>query len=258
MAGLVIFLIVMPVIIFIILRSGRPTINNEPLPDNFRNLLSEHVSFYNKLDESDKLVFETRIKDFLSYVRIHGVNTEIEDLDKILVASSAVIPAFNFNWHYYNLTDVLIYSGTFSSDEFSVTAKEKNTLGMVGTGPMQRIMILSKHALREGFSNELSEKNTGIHEFVHLLDKADGDTDGIPEALLSRQYAIPWIKYMSEEIEKIKKGSSDINIYGATNNAEFFAVASEYFFGAPGKFRKEHPELFDMMEKIFHQAGENA
>jgi Mlc titration factor MtfA (ptsG expression regulator) len=185
-------------------------------------------------------------------VRIHAVNTEIDDIDKLLVASSAVIPVFNFDWHYYNLRDVLLYAGTFNKDEFSVTAAERNVLGMVGTGAMQRMMILSKPALRQGFKNENPVNNTGIHEFVHLLDTADGATDGIPEQLLNKQYTIPWIKYMNEEIEKIKAGNSDINIYGITSQAEFFAVASEYFFGAPELFQRNHPELFELMEKIFH------
>jgi Mlc titration factor MtfA (ptsG expression regulator) len=51
----------------------------------------------------------------------------------------------------------------------------------------------------------------------------------------------------------MKQGKSDINIYGATNKAEFFAVAAEYFFSSPDRFKENHPELFEMMTKIFHQ-----
>jgi MtfA peptidase len=253
MSGLIIFLIVVPVIAFFIWRRKSSNDNAIVFPDNFRELLNENVYYYSKLDDADKLRFENRIKDFLSYITIHGVNIEITELDKLLVASSAVIPAFGFDWRYYNLTDVLLYANTFNMDDFSVTGEDRNVLGMIGTGAMQRMMILSLPALRQGFSNEQSKNNTGIHEFVHLLDKADGDTDGIPEELMHKQYTIPWINYMSEEIEKMKEGKSDINIYGATSKAEFFAVASEYFFGSPDRFKKNHPELFDMMMKIFHQ-----
>lgn len=253
MSGLIIFLIVTLLIAVLIWRYRKPAAVNLVLPGNYCDLLNEHVTFYSRLDKAGKTKFENKIKEFLSYVRITAVNTEITDLDKLLVASSAVIPAFGFNWHYYNLTDVLLYNDTFNPDEFSVTAKDRNTLGMVGTGAMQRMMILSKPALRQGFANEISKSNTGIHEFVHLLDKADGSTDGIPEALMSKQYAIPWLQYMNEEIEQMKKNRSDINVYGTTNKAEFFAVASEYFFGSPEKFKERHPELFDIMTKIFHQ-----
>jgi len=243
----------MPIVSILIWRYKKPAVTTVVLPGNYRELLNENVYYYNQLTDADKQLFENRVKDLLSYVKIHGVHTEITDLDKLLVASSAVIPAFGFDWHYYNLTDVLLYADHFNSDEFSVTGKDRNIMGMVGTGAMQRMMILSLPALRQGFENEISRNNTGIHEFVHLLDKADGDTDGIPEELLHKQYTIPWINYMSEEIEEMKKGNSDINIYGITNKAEFFAVASEYFFGSPDRFQKNHPELFDMMTKIFRQ-----
>ena len=252
MKGVIIVIILLFILFILIFRKRRSKANSVILPQNFRVLLNDHVAFYRQLNDAGKFRFENRIKDFLSYVRIHAVNTEVDELDTLLVACSAVIPVFNFDWHYYNLRDVLIYADTFNQEEFSVVAPERNVLGMVGTGAMQRMMILSKPALRQGFNNENSVNNTGIHEFVHLLDNADGATDGVPEQLLSRQYTIPWIKYMNEEIEKIKEGNSDINIYGVTSQAEFFAVASEYFFSAPGLFQQNHPELFNLMERIFH------
>jgi Mlc titration factor MtfA (ptsG expression regulator) len=32
--------------------------------------------------------------------------------------------------------------------------------------------------------------------------------------------------------------------YGATNPAEFFAVATETFFEKPGQLKRKHPELY--------------
>jgi Mlc titration factor MtfA (ptsG expression regulator) len=46
---------------------------------------------------------------------------------------------------------------------------------------------------------------------------------------------------------------SDINIYGATNPAEFLAVVSEYFFSQPHLLAEHHPQLYELLEKIFHQ-----
>jgi Mlc titration factor MtfA (ptsG expression regulator) len=54
-------------------------------------------------------------------------------------------------------------------------------------------------------------------------------------------------------MEKIRAGHSDINPYGLKNEAEFFAVASEYFFENPNKMKREHPELYAMLERVFHQ-----
>ena len=118
---------------------------------------------------------------------------------------------------------------------------------------MNGVMILSKPALEYGFKNERDKKNTAIHEFVHLIDKEDGDVDGIPNVLLERQYAIPWLDMIRQKIDQIYEGGTGINPYGGTNRAEFFAVVSEYFFERPRLFKRNHPKLYDLLKKIFKQ-----
>jgi len=254
MAGLIAFIICAALLSWFLFGRKNKTRRVAALPENFRELLGEHVVFYRSLDGAGKLRFEEKIKDFLSYIKIEGVNTAIDDLDKLLVASSAVIPIFGFyEWRYYNLRHVLLYEDAFNADQFFTTDKDRNTLGMVGTGAMQQMMILSKPALRQGFKNETDKNNTGIHEFVHLLDKADGETDGIPEQLLQKQYTIPWLNLMNDCIAEIREGKSDINPYGATSKTEFFAVAAEYFFQRPDLLQEKHPALFDLLEATFHQ-----
>ncbi len=198
--------------------------------------------------------FEEKLKDFLGYIQITGVQTEVNDLDKLLVASSGVIPIFGFSeWKYYNLSEVLLFNDRFNADNYSSSGNAGDVLGMVGNGAMQMQMILSKPDLYRGFGITGGKENTGIHEFVHLLDKEDGAVDGMPEALLKREYSIPWLRMMSENIASMKAGKSDINIYGATNHAEFFAVATEYFFEKPDQFKEKHPELYNMLADIFKQ-----
>lgn len=254
MQGLIIFIISTAILVFLLF-FRKPFFKTKPvLPAGFREILFSNVAYYRSLNSSDKIRFEKRIKDFLSYVKINGVNTKVEPIDKMLVACSAVIPTFGFdNWHYYNLRFVLLYEGTFDKESFSTTSFDRNTLGMVGSGAMQQMMILSKPALREGFLNVGEKYNTGIHEFAHLLDKADGSADGVPEQLLNKEQIIQWNNVADETIEKIKKGESNINPYGATNKTEFFAVASEYFFQRPDLMKEDHPQLFEMMKAIFKQ-----
>ena len=52
---------------------------------------------------------------------------------------------------------------------------------------------------------------------------------------------------------EIASGDSDIDRYALTNEAEFFAVASEYFFERPGVMERKHPELYAMLERVFQQ-----
>lgn len=199
----------------------------------YKSLLTQHIPFYQNLDNDAKLVFEQKIASFLVGVTIEGVGTIVEDTDRVMIASSAVIPVFKFkDWRYTNLTNVILYPDTFDG-EFQFEGENRNILGMVGNGYMNGQMILSRAALIKGFSNSGGKENTAIHEFVHLLDKSDGATDGIPENLLAHEYVIPWLKMIHQEISKIEEGHSDINPYAATSEAEFFAVAAEYFFQKP-------------------------
>lgn len=258
MWGALIVLIIAVVIIFIYKRrqaKKSSAIAAYELPPDTTAILQDHVAFYNKLDDAAKLVFEERIRDFLARVRITGVGKIIvDDIDRVLIAASAIIPIFAFSsWRYNNISEVLLYPDSFNHD-YQTEGADTNVLGMVGNGALQRQMILSQRALRAGFKSAGDGHNTAIHEFVHLIDKADGSVDGVPEYLLNQPYMIPWIKNMRATIQDIQKGQTDINPYGATNEAEFFAVVSEYFFERPTFLEEEHPELYKLLKQMF-QSG---
>ncbi|MBK8089347.1 MAG: zinc-dependent peptidase [Chitinophagaceae bacterium] len=65
-----------------------------------------------------------------------------------------------------------------------------------------------------------------------------------------------WRNMMEATILQMKTYGSDIDMYGATNTAEFFAVISEYFFEQPEALQSNHPELFQMLERIY-RTGNN-
>lgn len=243
-----IFLILLINIVLKITRKGRFV---DPLPDHFPELLDEHVDFYHQLDEAGKKVFEQKLQQFYAEVRITGIRTDVEDLDQALIGAGAIIPIYAFkDWEYTDLHEVLLYPDAFSRD-FDQVGYHRSITGMVGTGPLQNVMILSRQAVRQGFFDRESKSNAAIHEFVHLIDKIDGSLDGVPEILLSRQQVMLWQKLISETMQAMRNGESDIDLYGLTNEAEFFAVVSEYFFKRPDLLQQKHPELFAMMEQMF-------
>ena len=60
---------------------------------------------------------------------------------------------------------------------------------------------------------------------------------------------------MNTTIEQMKNYGSDIDFYGATNPVEFFAVISEYFFEQPDLLKANHPELYEMLARIYKITG---
>ncbi|GAB4041135.1 M90 family metallopeptidase [Spirosoma gilvum] len=251
------FLLSVPVLLllgWLIWQYAQPrTVETPPGTDTYSQLLQQHVDYYRSLSDDQKKEFEKRIAHFLSHTRIEGIGTTVDELDKVLVASSAIIPIFGFSDWYYPLTDVLLYADRFN-EKYETEGDDRAILGMVGEGgALQSTMVLSKPALHEGFANKTSKGNTGIHEFVHLLDKVDGATDGLPEYLLPKDHIKPWLQLIHKSIHDIRANQSDINPYGITNEAEFFAVVSEYFFKRPDLLQEKHPALFARLEEIFHQ-----
>jgi len=221
------------------------------MPENYQELLTDYVPFYLSLNEDGQKLFEEKMVRFLLAVRITGANAEVEDLDRILIAAAAVIPTYYIrDWEYIDLREVLLYPGHFNQD-FEQQGSERMISGMVGTGHLQHVMILSKWELRQGFINSQSSRNTAIHEFVHLVDKMDGTLDGVPEILLERKYVPQWQGLLQHTMEQIRAGKSDIDPYGATSPVECFAVVAEYFFNQPELFRSRHPQLAEMLQRIF-------
>lgn len=248
-------LFVLTLIIVIILFVFRPkrkeTIH---LPENYRDTLNDYIKFYLSLDEEDKRRFEERLSRFLASVKLTGANAEVEDLDRILIGAAAIIPVYNIpDWEYINLKEIIVYPGNFNMD-FDQYGQERSITGMVGTGYMQNVMILSKWELRQGFINN-NDRNVAIHEFVHLVDKMDGTLDGVPEILLEKKYLPEWKQLIEQTIQNIRNGQSDIDPYAATSPTECFAVLSEYFFTQPELFQSNHPDLNKMMQRIYVRKG---
>lgn len=250
---LIVAIVFIVLVVSFFLIAGRRNPENYIVPAQLPELLEEHILFYRNLANDEKQEFQDRARDFLDSVAIRGVEVSVTDDDRVLVAAGAIIPIFRFpGWRYNNLSEVLLYKDTFNR-EFKTHGKSRNVLGMVGDGAMHRVMILSQPSLRTSFIRPTDGHNTVIHEFVHLVDKADGAIDGIPEALLAQPYLLPWFREMREEMAQIRRKGvrSDIDTYGGTSDAEFLPVVAEYFFERPAELEQRHPQLFALFQKIF-------
>ncbi len=217
------------------------------------SFLTEKVAFYRVLSEEDKLLFEQRVLLFLQTTEVEAGQFAVSDEDRLLVAASAVIPVWGFSqWHYFNLKSVYLLPASFNA-KFECGQPDSNITGMVGTGPMAGKLALCRPALYQGFENSKDKQNVGIHEFVHLIDMADGECDGYPERFKEYAFSIPWFELVEQKIKVIDNKKSNIRDYAATSRIEFFAVASEYFFERPKMLKNKHSQLFSSLSEIYQQ-----
>ncbi len=222
------------------------------LPPSTKFLLYNYLPLYRVLNDDGKQRFEERMRDFLARTKITGVEgVVVHDIDRIFIAASAILPLYAYDkWRYYNLNEILLYPTVFNK-HYDTDGYDRNVLGMVGDGVMNRHMILSQPALRDGFMNPDSTHNTAIHEFVHLIDKADGAIDGVPQYLLNKDNVKKWNFYSDMYMQAIREGFTDINPYATKSKAEFFAVISEYYFKQPGMLQYRYPDLYKMLQEMY-------
>lgn len=225
--------------------------------EEWSDFLQDKVHFYCALNSDDKKVFHRRILLFLTDTAVESSEGEVTDGDRLLVAASAIIPVWRFpKWRYSNLQSVYLLPQAFNEDlEFGKS--NSRITGMVGTGKLSGKLVLSKPHLYYGFENSRDKQNVGIHEFVHLIDMADGECDGFPEKLKEFPFSIPWFELVRTKIDSIDVGQSNINDYAATSRQEFFAVVSEYFFERPEMLEKKHPELYRYLSEFYQQDVES-
>jgi len=227
---------------------------SKPIPPQWPAILQQRVAFFARLSDPEKDRFCRMAEIFLAEKPITPVKCEIDQTVRLLVAASAIIPIFSLpGWEYNMLGEVLVYP-----DIFDATARQdpRGPLmagGMVGTaGTFGGLMVLSKRDLLHGFDIHGDKHNVGIHEFVHLLDKADGSVDGVPGPLPPECLG-PWQELVKGELAREYDRRPDIPKYGFTNHQEFLAVVSEYFFESPDKLAAKHPELYALLKRAFRQ-----
>lgn len=233
----------------------RRAILAQPFPSEWETVLQREVVFYRTLEPAERARFRRELQVFLGEKRITGIKTDVDTTTRVLTGASAIIPIFGFpEWEWDQISEVLIYPSRFDTDFNFGERDDHRTLGMVGSGAMNRLMILAKPDLLAGFRDPGDKRNVGVHEFAHLVDKSDGTIDGLPGVGLDRRSIGPWIELVRRKTEEIRRGDSDIDRYALTNEAEFFAVASEYFFERPGVMQRKHPELYAMLARVFNQS----
>lgn len=235
-----------------VLGKSKPMENIE-WQQRWSDILNKKVAFYRALNLEDKALFQQRILLFLHTTSVEAGQVEVTEADRLLVAASAIIPVWSFpKWHYFNIKAVYLLPGSFN-EKFECGQPNSVITGMVGNGPMSGKLALSKPHLHLGFENDKDKRNVGIHEFVHLIDMADGDCDGYPERLKQFAFSIPWFDLVDKKTEEIYNRKSTIDEYGATNRAEFLSVVSEYFFERPQDLKRKHPKLYASLQELYQQ-----
>lgn len=200
---------------------------------------------------------------FLHHKSINGVQGLHVTLPmRIVVAAQACLLILKLDVDYFdNWVEVILYPGAFrvnheQQQENGLVSNEASNLS--GEAWLRGPVILSWDDIRKDTFNAQPGHNVIVHEFAHKLDGRNGMANGLPPLRpgMSRQ---TWAREFNTTYEALRKQLENgqagfINAYAATNPAEFFAVASEYFFTAPDELKKCCPGVHKQLA-LFYQQG---
>lgn len=218
-------------------------------PRDWIHIVRKYSKFYNFLDDTGKKQFEKDIAIFLSEHNVRGIKGEEVDLwIKVLVAVGvATIMHGRQDWEPPFSDGVVVYPGKTFDPEYNLHKGQ-----IAGQAGERRPLLVTKEILEKSFRDPEDGYNSLIHEIAHYFDFENPFSSGLPVIGGDKKRILEWVSVMENEREKVNRGESFLCAYAGTNEAEFFAVATEYFFERPDVMVNENPELYELLKDFYN------
>jgi hypothetical protein len=243
-------------------RRRRDAVRRRPFPTEWRAIVEKNVPYVASLPPDDREELAGHVQVFLAEKRFEGCNgLQITDEVRVTIAAQACVLLLHRQTDYYpNLVSILVYPTTYL-----VPGGRRAPDGRPPEAPQARlgeswsrdVMVLSWDSVVSGASDTRDGHNVVLHEFAHQLDQEDGASDGAP-VLPRRSMYVAWARVLGHDFDQLVRDTERhhrtlIDRYGATNPAEFFAVATETFFEKPRQLRSKHPALYSQLQEFYRQ-----
>jgi Mlc titration factor MtfA (ptsG expression regulator) len=222
-----------------------------PFPAAWDLILTKNLPPYARLTPDLRRQLQDAIRIFIGEKSFEGCGgLTMTDEIRVTIAAQACMLLLNRRVECYpGLYSILVYPSTYVAGirHTGGTQPEDNSVRLGESWPIGAV-VLAWDSVRSGAINFHDGHNVTMHEFAHQLDQLDGSSDGVP-VLANRSAYSAWARVFSKEYEELRQKTAHgrkslLDAYGATNPAEFFAVATETFFEKPGRLKSRHPELY--------------
>jgi Mlc titration factor MtfA (ptsG expression regulator) len=243
-------------------RRRREAIRRRPFSAEWRAIIAKNVPYAACLPAADRGELEGHVQVFLEEKRFEGCGgLEITDEVRVTIAAQACVLLLHRLTDYYpKLVSILVYPSTYL-----VPGGRRAPGGLVVEDPEARlgeswehgVVVLVWDSVLTGAADIHDGHNVVLHEFAHQLDQESDAGDGAP-VLARRSMYVAWARVLGREFDELVRDTarhhrSTMDKYGATNPAEFFAVATETFFEKPRQLREKHPELYGQLQQFYRQ-----
>ena len=231
----------------------RARIRRTPFPAEWRQILRQHVPAVAGLPANLQLKLKGDVLVFLAEKPFVGcAGLEITDTMRLVIAAQAcLLQLGRWNHFFPELKQILVYPNAFivrRTEAAGVGLQRDVQRVLSGESWSQGQVILSWEDVLQGAHDAHDGHNVVVHEFAHQLDQEKGVANGAPP-LPMRASRPQWAEVMAVAYERLRSQIARhephvMDAYGATDPAEFFAVACEVFFEQPEALAEAEPALF--------------
>ena len=227
-------------------------------PERYRKLLSENVRFYRYLNSDQKEKLVVRMKVFMGEKIFEGCGgLDLTDKMRVVISANACLLILEEPSDYYpDLQSILVYPNDYVAPVY-----EENQGGVVTEGNERRqgeswdtgSVVLSWSDILETTQSSSNNQNLVVHEFAHQLDLQYGLSTAISVEGKVLNEGDEWTEELAktyrELINNVRFGRKNgvLDLYGATNPAECFAVVMEAFIESPRDLSVKHPRVYRML-----------
>jgi MtfA peptidase len=240
----------------------RRSVEARPFPEEWRAIMDKNVAMVETLTPEERAELEKLMLVFLDEKGFEGTNDfAVTDEMKVTIASQACFLLLHRDTDIYpELESIVLYPTAYKSRKAEALAAgvviESEQIRL-GESWHQGLVVLAWDAVQSGTMNANDGRNVVLHEFAHQLDQEDGVADGAPD-LADRESRKNWAHALGAEYADLRDHvhvgrPSDIDDYGATNPAEFFAVVTEMFFERGPQLKNTHPDLYEQFAHFYQQ-----
>lgn len=238
-------------------RRRRAQLLSRPFPDGWLAHLEANVAQYRLLSPAEQEKLRRRVQVFVAEKLWFGCGgLVVDDEMKVTIAAQAclLVLGIEYEYHYDQIRSILVYPDTYLHPPDSDDGLYGEERAIAGEAWHRGPIVLSWK--NTGSIADEVGGNLVFHEFAHHLDDLDGGMDGTPP--LERGQLRRWERVVDEEYRRLVRASRQghatlLNQYGASNRAEFFAVATECFFERPSELKRRHPELYVILRDFYRQ-----
>lgn len=238
------------------------TLERRPIPEPLWQLTLARFPFLGARSDDDLRALRDMATLFLAQKEFSGAaGLEISDEMAVAIAAQACLPALMLGLQWLDgfvgivvHEDVVTASREREDEDGVVHAWDEELSGeAMSGGPV----MLAWRDVEDAGASAADGYNVVVHEFAHVIDMRGGVTAGLESVDPASERGV-WLNALADEYETFAEAvdageATFLDPYGAEALEEFFAVAAEAFFVAPGELEAEQPDTYALLRTFFRQ-----